>query len=59
MRFSERLNLKDDALPTILDLMSHHTSVSNVNWFYYVATIASSIITDRLLDLICINAFLT
>ncbi len=38
---------KDDAVLTILDLtvMSHHTSVSN--YFYYVITIALSVITDR------------
>ncbi len=45
--FSERLNLKDDAVLTILDPMSHHTSVSNC--FYYVNTIALSVITDHLM----------
>ncbi len=47
--FSERLKLKDDAVPTILDLteMSQHTSVSNC--FYSVATISLSVITDRLI----------
>ncbi len=39
--FSERLKLKDDALPIILDPMSHHTSVSNC--FHYVITIALSV----------------
>ncbi len=28
MIFSERLKLKDDVVPIILDPMSHHTSVS-------------------------------
>ncbi len=32
---------------TILDPMWHHTSVSNC--FYYVITIASSLLTDRLI----------
>ncbi len=45
--FSERLKLKDDAVPTILDPMSHHTSVSNC--FYYVVTIGLSVITDCLI----------
>uniref|UniRef100_A0A671LYR6 THAP-type domain-containing protein n=1 Tax=Sinocyclocheilus anshuiensis TaxID=1608454 RepID=A0A671LYR6_9TELE len=42
--FSERLKLKDDAVPTILDptVMSHHVS----NCFYNVFTIALSVITD-------------
>ncbi len=46
--FSERLKLKDNAVPTILDpiVMSQHTSVSNC--FHYVITIALSVITDRL-----------
>ncbi len=39
--------LKDDAVLTILDPMSHHTSVSNC--FHYVITIALSVITDRLI----------
>ncbi len=44
--FSERLKLKNDDVPTILDptVMSQHTSVSNC--FYYVITIALSVITD-------------
>ncbi len=41
------------AVLTKLDLMSHHTSVSN--WFYYVVTIALSLLTDRL---ICIELFM-
>ncbi len=43
MRFSERLKLKDDAVPTILDptVMSQNTSVRNC--FYYVITIALSV----------------
>ncbi len=46
--FSEIPKLKDDSVPslTILDLISHHTSVSKC--FYYVVTIALSVITDRL-----------
>ncbi len=44
--FSERLKIKDDAVLNILDLMSHHTSVSNC--FYNVVTIALSVITDNL-----------
>ncbi len=46
--FSERLKLKDDAVLTILDptVMSQHTSVSNC--FYYLVTIALSVITDCL-----------
>ncbi len=40
--FSERLNLKDDAVRTILDPMSYHTSV--INCFYYVITNALSVI---------------
>ncbi len=51
--FSKRLKLKDDAVPTILDPMWHHTSVSNC--FYYVITIALSLLTDRL---ICIELFM-
>ncbi len=41
--FSERLKLKDNAVPIILDLtvMSQNTSVSNC--FYYVITIALSV----------------
>ncbi len=47
--FSDRLKLKDDAVPTILHptVMSHHTSVSTC--FNYVVTIALSVITDRLI----------
>ncbi len=43
MRFSKRLKLIDDAVPSILDptAMSQHTSVSNC--FYYVVTIALSV----------------
>ncbi len=43
--FSKRLKLKDNAVPTILDLtvMPHHTSVSYINCFYYVVTIALSV----------------
>ncbi len=44
--FSERLKIKYDAVLNILDLMSHHTSVSNC--FYNVVTIALSVITDNL-----------
>ncbi len=47
--FSERLKLKDNAVPTILDptVMLHHTSVSNcfITWF----TNALSVITDCLM----------
>ncbi len=41
--FSKGLKLKDDAVPTILDLtvMSQHTSVSNC--LYYVVTIVLSV----------------
>ncbi len=41
--FSERLKLKDDAMPTILDptVMMQHTNVSNC--FYYMVTIALSV----------------
>ncbi len=53
MGFSERLKLKDDVVSTILDPMWHHTSVSNC--FYYVITIALSLLTDRL---ICIELFM-
>ncbi len=42
-----RLKLKDDVVLTILDPMWHHTSVSNC--FYYVITIALSLLTDRLI----------
>ncbi len=47
--FSERLKIKEDAVPSILDLtvMSHHTNVNN--YFYYVITIALSVITDLLI----------
>ncbi len=46
--FQKTLKLKDDAVLTILDpiVMSHHTSVSNC--FYYVVTIASSLLTDQI-----------
>ncbi len=54
--FLERLKLKDDAVPTILDptVMSHHTSVNNC--FYFVITIALSVITDCLIctEFLCI-----
>ncbi len=47
--FSERLKLKDDAMLAILDstVMLQHTIVSNC--FYYVVTIALSVITDCLI----------
>ncbi len=44
--FSERLKLKDNAVPTILDPMSHHRIVSTC--FHYVITIDLSVITDCL-----------
>ncbi len=52
--FSERLKLKDDSVPNILDttVMSQHTSVSNC--FYYMTAVALSIFTDCL---ICIHGF--
>ncbi len=47
--FPERLKLKDNVVPTILNptVLSQNTSVSNC--FYYVVTIALSVITDRLI----------
>ncbi len=48
--FSKSLKLKDDTVPTILDLtvMLHYTSVSKC--FHYVVTIALSLfLTDRLI----------
>ncbi len=47
--FSKRLKIKDNAVPTILDLtvMLQHTSLSNC--FYYMITIALSLLTDRLI----------
>ncbi len=47
--FSKRLKLKDGSVQTILDLtvMLHHTSVNNC--FYYVVTIALSLLTERLI----------
>ncbi len=42
--FSERLKLKDDAVPTVLEPMSHHRIVSTC--FHYVITIALPVITD-------------
>ncbi len=55
MGFSERLKLKDDAVMTILDptVMLQHTSVSNC--FYYMVTIALSVIADCL---ICCKEYL-
>ncbi len=46
--FSERLKLKDHAVPTILDLtvMSQQTSVSNC--FYYMVTIALFLLPDHI-----------
>ncbi len=51
--FSKRLKLKDDVVLTILDPMWHHTSVGNC--FYYVITIALSLLRDRLT---CIELFM-
>ncbi len=42
--FSERLKLKDEAVLTILD-----QTVTSSNCFYYMITIAFSVITDRLI----------
>ncbi len=55
--FSERWKVKGDAVPTILDptVMSHYTSVSNC--FYYVVTIALSVITDCLICMECFCIF--
>ncbi len=50
--YSERFKLKDDAVPTILNPMSHLTSVSKC--FHYVITIALSVITDRLCTYLCV-----
>ncbi len=54
--FSERLKLKDDAVLVILDptVMSQHTSMSNC--FYYMVTIALSVITYLLIgtEYLCI-----
>ncbi len=46
--FSERLKLKDDAVPTVLDL-TVMCNISVSNCFYFLVTIALSVITDCLI----------
>ncbi len=54
-RIFRKIETKDDAVPTILDLtvMSQHLNVNNC--FYYMVTVAFSVITDCL---ICIELFM-
>ncbi len=46
MIFSERLKLKDDVVPIILDPMSHHTSVSK-DLFTLNAKISAMMLLNR------------
>ncbi len=55
--FSERLKLKESAVPTILDLtvMSQQTSVSNC--FYYMVTITLFLLPDHLIQQYVLNIY--